>query len=76
MFQAQALEVHKKLESAQQSLLSKVEIVQNYFCKIEQALSDIVLREREVIVARTTFQEAVISSTKEGMKMASRLSIS
>jgi hypothetical protein len=49
VFQAQALEVQQKLEAAQQSLLSKVEIIQNYFQEIEQALSDIVLREREAI---------------------------
>jgi hypothetical protein len=33
---------------------------------IDQALCNIVLREREVIMARTTFQEAIISSAKEG----------
>jgi hypothetical protein len=76
VFQAQALEVRKKLEEAQQSLLSKVEIIQNHFQVIDQALSNIVLREREAIVAQTTFQEAVISSAKEGIAMASRLSIS
>ena len=43
---------------------------------IDQALNNICLREREVIVVRTTFQEAVVSSTKEGVFMASRLSIS
>jgi hypothetical protein len=42
---------------------------------MDEALSNIVLREREAIVAWTTFQEAVISSAKEGRAMASGLSI-
>jgi hypothetical protein len=76
LFQAQALEVLRKLEIAQQSLLSKVKIIQNHSQVMDEALSNIVLREREAIIARTTFQEAVISSTKEGRAMASGLSIS
>jgi hypothetical protein len=47
LFQAQALEVLKKLEIAQQSLLSKVKIVQNHSQVMDEALSNIVLRERE-----------------------------
>ena len=43
---------------------------------MDEALSNIVLREREAIVARTTFQEVVISLAKEGRAMASGLSIS
>jgi hypothetical protein len=64
VFQAQALEVQKELEVAQQSLLSKVEIFQDHFWVIDQALNNICLRERESIVTQTTFQEAVVSSTK------------
>jgi len=75
MFQDQALELQKKLEEAQLRLLSKVEIIQNHFWVIDQALSNIVLREREAIISPTTFQEAFISSTKEEIAMASRLSI-
>jgi hypothetical protein len=41
---------------------------------IDQALNSICLREREDIVAQTTFQESIVSSTKEGVAMASRLS--
>jgi hypothetical protein len=76
LFQAQELEVLKKLEIAQQSLLSKVKIIQNHSQVMDEALSNIVLREREAIIARTTFQEAVISLAKEGRAMASGLSIS
>jgi DNA repair exonuclease SbcCD nuclease subunit len=43
---------------------------------IDQALNNICLREREAIAARTTFQEAVVSSAKEGVAMASRLFVS
>jgi hypothetical protein len=51
VFQAQALEVQKKLESTQQSLLTKVETVQDHFRVIYQALNNICLREREAIAA-------------------------
>jgi chromosome segregation ATPase len=76
VFQAQALEVRKELEAAQQSLLTKVETVQDHFRVIDQALNNICLREREAISAWTTFQEAVVSSAKEGAAMTSRLSVS
>jgi hypothetical protein len=75
VFQAQALEVRKELEATQQSLLTKVETVQDHFRVIDQALNNICLREREVIASQTTFQEAVVSSAK-GVAMASRLSVS
>jgi hypothetical protein len=42
---------------------------------IDQALDKITLREREAKVARSTFQEAIIATTKEEMVIASRLSI-
>jgi hypothetical protein len=42
---------------------------------INQTLNNICLREREDIVAWITFQEEVVSSTKEGVAMASMLSI-
>jgi hypothetical protein len=45
---------------------------------INQSLNNICLRERERenIVARITFQEEVVSLAKEGVAMASMLSIS
>jgi hypothetical protein len=54
-FQTQALEVHKELESAQQSLFNKVEAIQNHFWVVNQSLDNICLREREAITARATF---------------------
>ena len=49
MFQDQESEVRKELEAAQQSLLTKVETIQDHFWVIDQALNNICLREREVI---------------------------
>ena len=76
VFQTQELEVWKELEESQQILLTKVEIVQDHFRVVNQALNNICLREREDIVGRITFQEEVVSSTKEGVAMTSRLFVS
>jgi hypothetical protein len=76
VFQDQALDVRKELEATHKILLTKVENVQHHFRVIDQALNNICLREREVISSQTTFQEAVVSSAKEGVDMDSRLSIS
>jgi hypothetical protein len=59
-FQAQALEVHEKLELTQQILFTKVEVVQNYYRVVDHSLNNIYLKEREAIAARDTFQEAVV----------------
>jgi hypothetical protein len=75
-FQTQTLEVHKELESTQRSLFNKVEAIQNHFQVVNQSLDNICLKEREVIAARTNFQEAVVSSGREGVSMVSRLSVS
>jgi hypothetical protein len=75
VFQAQALEVRKELEETQQIFLTKVETIQDHFWVIDQALNNICSREREVIVAQTTFQEAVLSLEKEEVAMASRFSV-
>jgi hypothetical protein len=75
VFQAQALEVLKKLEIAQQSLFTKVEIIQNHFWEVNQSLDNIGFREREVTTARTTFQEVVMSSTREEIYVTPRLTV-
>jgi hypothetical protein len=41
VFQDQALEVHQKMEAAQQILFSKVGIIQDYFQEIDQSLDNI-----------------------------------
>jgi hypothetical protein len=75
IFQSQAMEIRKKIEAAQQGLLSKVEIIQNHFQMIDQVLNNITLRERGAKATRGVFQEAIISSAKEKILIASRLSI-
>jgi hypothetical protein len=65
IFQSQAIEIQKRVTVAQQDLLAKVEAIQNHFQTIDQALEDISLREREAGVARVTFQESIISTTKK-----------
>jgi hypothetical protein len=75
VFQSQALEVCKKLELAQRFLFNKVDTIQNHFRMVEQSLNNICLREQEDIVARATFQEAVVLSAREGVSMVFRLSV-
>ena len=45
-FQAQALELHEKLQAEQQNMLSKIGIVQNYFLEVSHSLDSIVLRKK------------------------------
>jgi hypothetical protein len=73
-FQTKALEVCEKLGSTQQNLFTKVESIQNHFRVVDQSLNNFCLKEREAIVARATFQEAVVVSAREGVSMVSRLS--
>jgi hypothetical protein len=75
VFQAQALEVCKKLESTQQSLFDKVKAIQNHFQVVNQSLDNICFREKEAIASWTTFQEAVVSSAREGVSVVSGLSV-
>jgi hypothetical protein len=73
-FQAHVLEVREKLETTHQSLFTKIEFVQNHYRVVDQSLNKIGLKEREAIADRAFFQEAVVSSKKEEVKMVSRLS--
>jgi hypothetical protein len=75
VFQAQASEVLKKLDIAQQSLLAKVEIIQNHFQEVNQSLDNINFKEGEATAAWTTFQKEVVSSAREGVPIATRLTI-
>jgi hypothetical protein len=47
VFQTQALEVHMKIESEQQRLISKVEVIENYFREVSQSFDNIVFKEKE-----------------------------
>ena len=44
IFQAQALEVHQKLDAEQQSLFSKVDIIQNHFQDVIKSLDNIAFK--------------------------------
>jgi hypothetical protein len=74
-FQAQALKVHTKIEVEQQKLISKVEVIQNYFQEVSKYFDGIVLKEKEAKVARTTFQKAVVLSAKEEVSKTQKLSV-
>ena len=65
IFQVKTLEVTEKMGSTQQILFTKVEAIQNHFRVVDQSLNNIGLKEREAIVAWSTFQEAVMASTRE-----------
>jgi hypothetical protein len=74
-FQAQALEIHAKIEKEQQGLISKLEIIQTYFQETSRSLENILLKERETKAAITTFQRAVTLSTKEEIGRINKLSV-
>jgi hypothetical protein len=72
-FQAQALELHAKIEKEQQGLISKLEIIQTYFQETSKSFESIILKEREEKVSRTTFQKAVILSGQEEIRKTQKL---
>jgi hypothetical protein len=74
-FQAQALEVHMKIEAEKQRLISKVEFIQKYFQEVVQSSDNIVFKEKEAKAARATFQKAVVLSAKEEVSKTPRLSV-
>jgi hypothetical protein len=39
--------VHSKIEIEQRKLISKIEIIQNYFLEVDNAFENIILREKE-----------------------------
>jgi hypothetical protein len=53
-----------------------VEVIQNHFQVVNQSLDNVCLKEREAIAAQTSFQEAVVSSEREGISMVFRFSVS
>jgi hypothetical protein len=76
VFQSQALKVHEKLELAQKNLLTKVEVVQNYYWVVDHYLNNIYIKEREANVARATSEDVFLSTTKDEVDRVSRLSLS
>jgi hypothetical protein len=76
IFQYQVLEIHTKIEKEKQGVFFKLEFIQNYFQEASKSLESILLKEREVKVARTTCQKAVAFSTKEEVRETHKLSVS
>jgi hypothetical protein len=74
-FQAQDLEIHKKLGSSQRCLLTKIEVIQDYYQLEECSLDNICIKEKEATTTRVTFQEVVLSTTKEEVSMVTKLSL-
>ena len=64
-----------KIEAVQQRLISKVEVIQNYFWEVIQSFDNIVLKEKEAKAARATFQKVVVLSAKEELSKIPRLSV-
>ena len=52
--------MHSKIEIEQWKLISKIEIVQNYFQGVDNAFDNIILREKEAKAVRITLQKAII----------------
>jgi hypothetical protein len=75
IFQSQAIEIRKRVSASQQGLLSKVETIQNNGQLIDRVLENLSLREKEAGVARVSFQEAIIATTKKETGSSSRFSI-
>jgi hypothetical protein len=75
-FQAQALEVHEKMESSQQDLFTKVEAIQNCYRVVDLSLNNIYIKEREATAARAKFQEAILIAPKDDVPEVPRLSLS
>jgi hypothetical protein len=74
-FQTQALEVHQKLEVEQQILISKIEVIHNYFREVSQSFDNIVFKEKEAKATQATFQKAVVLLAKEEVSETPSLSV-
>jgi hypothetical protein len=86
-FQAQSLEVHSKIEIEQWKLISKIEIIQNYFLEVDnafeniilrekeaKAVENIILREKEAKTVRIALQKEIIYSTGEDVPKNTKVS--
>jgi hypothetical protein len=76
VFQAQALEVHEKLESAQQNLFTKVEVVQNYYRVVDHSLNNIYIKGERGHCSSSYFPGGSFHQQKDEVAKVSRLSLS
>jgi chromosome segregation ATPase len=74
-FQTLSLEAHTKIEAEQQKLISKIEIIQNYFQEVSKSLDNIILLEKEAKEARNTFQKVVVCSGNKEVSKNLKLSV-
>jgi hypothetical protein len=63
-FKTRASEINEKLEVAQQELDLKVDAIQKCYQVIDLSLKDIYFKKREACLARSKFQEVLISMQK------------
>jgi hypothetical protein len=74
VFKAQSLEVHAELEVEQQNLISKIEILQNYFHEASNSFDNIILKEKEAKAATVALQSEIICSTNKETSKTTKLS--
>ena len=74
-FQTLSLEAHTKIEAKQQKLISKIEIIHNYFQRVSESLDNIILLEKEVKAARNTFQKEVACLGNREMSRNLKISV-
>ena len=75
-FQAQALEVHEKMESTQQDPFTKVEAIQNCYWVVDLSLNNIYIKEREARATWDKFQKDIFLVPKDYVSIAPQLSLS
>jgi hypothetical protein len=56
-------------------MLSKIEIVQNYFLEISHSLDNIALKENEATIACVTFQKAIAFLAREEVRAIPKLTV-
>jgi hypothetical protein len=74
-FRFQALEIHEKLGSTHQRFFTKIEGIQNHYRSTEHSLNNICIKVKEDTIARFTFQEAILATTKEEVERVIRFSL-
>jgi hypothetical protein len=75
-FRTRALEIYARIQKEQQKVFLNLEIIQNFFQESNKSMENVFQKEREAKAARTTFQKAVASSSKEEIGKTHKLSIS
>ena len=67
--------MHTKIEAKQRRLISKVEVIQNYFQEVSKSFDNIVLKEKKTKATRDTFQKEFVLSRNEEVSKTPRLSV-